>query len=106
MCTKFQYINTFTSQVTGWQVNAIEKAIRPLFADRVTYYKKQEKTFRQPDTQFKKNHQNQNLPWSQRTAPILYQNSKFTNGNFLIATIQLNLCCLLHISLGFGTSFT
>ena len=27
---------TFTSQVTGYQVHAIEKAIRPLFADQVT----------------------------------------------------------------------
>jgi len=26
--------------------------------------------------------------------------------NFLITTIQVNLCCLLHISLWFGTKFT
>jgi len=26
--------------------------------------------------------------------------------NFLITTIKVNLCCLLHISLGFGTKFT
>jgi len=25
---------------------------------------------------------------------------------FLITTIQMNLCCLLHVSLGFGTKFT
>jgi len=25
---------------------------------------------------------------------------------FLITTIQVNLCCLLHVSLGFGTKFT
>jgi len=35
--TKYQGDNIFTSQVTGCQVHAIKKAIRPLIADRVTY---------------------------------------------------------------------
>jgi len=34
--TKYQGDNIFTSQVTGFQVHAIEKAIRPLFVDQVT----------------------------------------------------------------------
>ena len=35
---KFQGDTTFTSQLIGHQVNAIEDATRSLFADRVTYY--------------------------------------------------------------------
>ena len=35
--TKFQGDTTFTGKVTGCQVHAIEKAIRLLFVDRVTY---------------------------------------------------------------------
>jgi len=31
--TKYQGDNIFTNQVTGYQVHAIEKAIRPLIAD-------------------------------------------------------------------------
>jgi len=34
---KYQGDTTFTSQVTGCTVHATEKAIRPLFANKVTY---------------------------------------------------------------------
>ena len=37
--TKFQGDYIFISQGTGCQVHAIEKAIRPLFTDRVTFNK-------------------------------------------------------------------
>ena len=36
MKTPAQVDTTFTSQVTDCQVHAIEKTIRPLYADRVT----------------------------------------------------------------------
>ena len=35
--TKFQTCTMLTSQVMDSQIHAIEKAIRPLFADPVTY---------------------------------------------------------------------
>ena len=39
--TKFQTGTMLTSQVMDSQIHAIEKAIRPLFADPVTFYKHQ-----------------------------------------------------------------